>query len=154
MPAGCVVRSSTLATATSSIAWNNLLGSGAADICFNAETSSSHWLCNRGQILPSFLYCCHRHLSIMTLHHIFANLSTGPNIFLRVDRAISSNLMVTDSKQWVLTNLCTNRLRFLRAIQWLANSILGLCGLCLLGLHFLSESKVCVILKNMKGAEK
>ena len=40
LPAGCVVRSSACATAMSSIAWNNLLSSGACDICSNAETSS------------------------------------------------------------------------------------------------------------------
>ena len=105
LPAGCVVRSSACATAMSSIAWNTLLGSGACDICSNAqaEASSSHWLCNRGPILPS---CLSRNLSFKTLHHMSANSSTGPNVFLRVDRAISSNLMVINSNQWIQTNLC------------------------------------------------
>ena len=100
LPTSCVA----CPTATSSIAWKNLLGSGISEICSNAETSSSHWLCNRGPILPSFLYCCHRNLSLMMLHHISANPSTGPNLSLRVDRVISSNLMVTNSNQRVQIN--------------------------------------------------
>ena len=67
LPASCVARSKAFATASSKITWNNLLGSCAADICSNAETSSSHWLCDSGPILPSFLNCCHRNLSFATL---------------------------------------------------------------------------------------
>ena len=38
------------------------------------------------------------------LHHISVNPSTGPNLSLRVDRVISSNLMVTNSNQRVQIN--------------------------------------------------
>ena len=95
LPASCAACSTT----SSSIAWNTLLGSGAADTCSNTEARSSHWHCNSGPILPSFLYCLHRNLSLVNLLHIAASPSTWPNLSMRVDRVISSNLMVTNSNQ-------------------------------------------------------